>query len=296
MPVWLLLAIFAQLLSALTVFIDKYVLVSKTGIKHPAAFAFYTMMLSGVVVVLIPFGLVSFPSAEVALYSLASGILYMTGLLFLYRTLQSLSVIDVIPITAASGAIATAILASFFLTKDFPPSFLPAFILLILGTSFIYCFCFSRQLFFMAVASGMLFGASTFAVKLVFEVTTFGNAFFWPLFMNVIVAVLVLAPARFFAIKDGLQSSSSGAKWMVLASKTLGGVSFFLSFVAIALGSVTIVSALGGLQLIFLFILTPILMRQVPEIFSSEIISSEMVLKAMGTVSIALGLATLFVA
>lgn len=290
---WLGLAIFAQLLSALTVFIDKYVLISKMGIKHPAAFAFYTMMLSGVVLVLVPFGLVSVPTAEVAFLSLVSALLYMTALIFLYRVLRVLSVTDVIPITAASGALTTGILATFLLTHDLPSTFLPGFLLLTLGTVFIYCFCFSRRLLLMAIASGALIGASTFAVKLVFEVTTFGNALFWPLFMNVIVALVVLAPARFFAIKDGFNASSSGVKWMVLFSKGLGGLAFFLTFIAIALGSVSVVSALGGLQLIFLFILTPLFMKRV-DIFKNEIQSSEIVIKAAGTICIALGLAALF--
>lgn len=290
---WLGLAIFAQLLSALTVFIDKYVLISKTGIKHPAAFAFYTMMLSGVVIALVPFGLVSVPSAEVAFLSLVSSLLYMTALLFLYRVLRELSVTDVIPITAASGALTTGILAMFLLTQDLPATFMPGFLLLILGTIFIYCFCFSRRLLLMAIASGALIGASTFLVKLVFEATTFGNALFWPLFMNAVVALVVLAPSRFFAIKDGFKASSSGVKWMVLFSKGLGGFSFFLTFIAIALGSVSVVSALGGLQLIFLFILTPLFMKRV-DIFKNEIQSSEIVIKAVGTICIALGLAALF--
>ena len=81
---------------------------------------------------------------------------------------------------------------------------------------------------------------------------------------------------------------------MVLISKALGGLAFFLSFIAIALGSVSIVSALGGLQLVFLFILTPLLMRRV-DVFKNEIASEEFVLKAVGTVCIVLGLAALFV-
>ncbi|MFQ5541006.1 MAG: hypothetical protein ACE5F4_02065 [Candidatus Paceibacteria bacterium] len=295
MLVWLSLAVFAQFLSALTVFIDKYVLVSKEGIRSPAAFTFYTMLLSGVVVVLLPFGLVYFPTAEVAFLSTVSALLYMSGLLFLYRALQELSVTDVIPITAAFGAMTTGILATVLLTHDLTLAMLPGFLLLIIGTSFIYCFCFSWRIFFTTVAAGILIGASTFTIKLVFEAADFGNALFWPLFMNVVVALLVLAPARFFAIKEGLSSSSSGAKWMVLVSKVLGGVAFFLTFIAIALGSVSIISALGGLQLVFLFILTPLLMRRVPGVFKGEIPSNVLVLKAVGTLSIVLGLAALFV-
>ena len=102
---WLFFAILAQFLSALTVFIDKYVLVSKQGIKHPAAFAFYSALLSGVVITFIPFGVIGIPSALVAFLSLVSGLLYVTSLLFLYRVLQVISVTEVIPITAAAGAL-----------------------------------------------------------------------------------------------------------------------------------------------------------------------------------------------
>lgn len=294
---WVVLAITAQFLSALTVFIDKYVLVSKTGIKHPAAFAFYTAMLSGVVVVLIPFGLVSLPTAEVAFLSLLSAMLYVTSLLFLYRVLQKLSVTDVIPITAAVGAIVTGVLASFFLIGDIPASFVPAFVLLVVGTFLIYCFCFPWQYLVMTILSGALVGSATFIVKLVFESAgSFGNALFWPLFMNVVVALVVLAPARFKAIKMTLKESSGGAKFLVLLSKALGGAAFFLTFLAISLGSVTIVNALGGLQLIFLLILVPLFIRRLPEVFSHEFMPGTFVLKIVGTVCVVLGLAALFLA
>lgn len=291
---WVAIAVFSQFISALTVFIDKYVLVSKEGIKHPAAFAFYTMMLSGVVVVLLPFGVVSLPSTNVFLFSLLSALFYMSGLLFLYRALRELSVTDVIPITAAFGAMSTGLLASFFLTHDLTVNALPGFLLLILGTVLIYCFCFSWRLFFLTVCAGVFIGASTFAVKLVFETTGVANALFWPLIMNVLVALVVLAPTRFFAIKDSLKSSSSGAKWMVMISKALGGLSFFLTFVAIYLGSVSIVSAIGGLQLIFLFMLAPLVTRRIGA-FQGELSRRTVVLKITGTLAIVLGLAALFI-
>ncbi|MEK9196398.1 MAG: hypothetical protein AAB914_03445, partial [Patescibacteria group bacterium] len=93
--------------------------------------------------------------------------------------------------------------------------------------------------------------------KLVFDAAdTFFSGLFWLLIMNAIVALITLAPARFFAIRDSLKGSSSGAKYLAVLSKALGGAAFFLSAVAISLGSVSIVNALGGLQLVFLFILT----------------------------------------
>ncbi|PIR85431.1 hypothetical protein COU15_00650 [Candidatus Kaiserbacteria bacterium CG10_big_fil_rev_8_21_14_0_10_45_20] len=291
---WLFFAIFAQFLSALTVFIDKYVLVSKQGIKYPAAFAFYAALLSGVVIVLVPFGVVSLPSVTVALLSVVSGSLYVLSLLFLYRVLQVISVTEAIPITAAAGAVATGILATIFLAGDLHLTHLPAFLLLILGTFLIYCFCFSWKFFFMTVSAGALLGASTFVVKIIFGTTDFWNALFWPLFTNVLVALFVLAPLQFRSIKKGLQQSSGTAKGMVLVSKSFGGIAFFFTFIAISLGSVSLVSALGGLQLLFLLILVPLFMHQMPDIFKNEFSSGQVYIKIVGTLCVIIGLGLLF--
>lgn len=294
MIVWFTLAVLAQALAALTVFIDKYVLVSKTGFGSPTAFAFYTAMLSGTVLILVPFGVVSLPSAELALLGLVSAMLYITSLVFLYRTLQELSVTEVIPITAASGAVATGILATIFLQTDLPLAFVPAFLLLVVGTFLIYCFCFSARFFAMAVAAGALVGSSTFVVKLAFGFADFWTALFWTLFANVIVAILLLAPTRYRAIKEGLQQSSTTTKGLALLSKALGGFAFFLTFIAISIGSVTIINAMSGLQLIFLLILVPLFIRQIPDVFRSEFLPGTVYLKIAGTLFIVIGLATLF--
>lgn len=294
MASWLLLAVVAQALSALTVFIDKYVLVSKNGFQHPTAFAFYTAMLSGVVLVLVPFGVVSWPSIQLAFLSLCSAMLYITSLIFLYRTLQKLSVTEVIPITGAAGAITTGILAAIFLQHDLPFAMIPGFILLVIGTFLIYCFCFSWRYFAMTVAAGTLVGASTFCVKLAFGYADFWTALFWTLFANVVVALLLLAPSRFYAISDGFKVSSGRVKWLALISKGLGGFAFFLTFIAISLGSVSIVNALGGLQLVFLLIFVPLFIHRLPDVFRSEFLPGTVVLKVVGTISVVAGLAALF--
>ncbi len=146
MGLWLLFAILAQAITALTVFIDKYVLVSKTGIKSPAAFAFYTAMLSGLVLVLLLFGVVGMPSINLLGAGLLSAVAYIGALLFLYHTLKVLSATNVIPITASAAAITTGALAILFLSQDLPMSSIPAFLLLTIGTLCVYCFCFPKEL------------------------------------------------------------------------------------------------------------------------------------------------------
>ncbi len=62
MTLWIAIAALAQLISAGIIFVDKYVLVSKSHVGKPVVYAFYVSILSGFVLVLVPFGLVSVPT------------------------------------------------------------------------------------------------------------------------------------------------------------------------------------------------------------------------------------------
>lgn len=295
MSLWVLLAILAQALSAFAAFIDKYVLVRKKGVRHPVAYAFYTATLSGAIVILIPFGVIHLPSVPVLFFSLCAAILYITSLIFLYRALRLLSVTDVIPITGAASAITTGILASFWLVHDITPSLIPAFLLLTIGTFMIYCFCFPFGFLFMTIAAGVLGGASTFMLKFIFGYTDFYNALFWPLIMNVVVASVMIAPIRWLSIRETFHDSSAGSKSLVILSKTISGIAAVCIFGAIALGSVTIVNALAGLELVFILIFASVFAHHIPHVFQAEMRVDRMVLKIAGTVAIILGLAALFV-
>jgi drug/metabolite transporter (DMT)-like permease len=294
MILWVVLAIVAQALSAFAVFIDKYVLVSKAGVRHPTAYAFYTAMLSSVVLVLVPFNVVHWPTASVAFFSICAAILYIVSLIFLYRALRKLSVTDVIPITGAASALVTGLLASVWLAHDIPPSLIPAFVLLTIGTFCIYCFCFPWELLLMTIASGALGGASTFMLKFIFESTNFWNALFWPLIMNVVVALIIIAPVRWLSIYETFHQSSFGSKGLVLVSKSLAGIAAVCIFGAIALGSVTIVNALSGLELVFILIFAGVFAHRIPHVFQAEMRVDRLVLKIAGTVAIVIGLGTLF--
>lgn len=295
MSSWLLFAVLAQAVAALTAFIDKYLLVAKTGIKHPVAYAFYTTLLSGAVLVLLPFGLVGAPSLPLLGASLMSAVSYLVALLFLYATLKVLTATNVIPITASASAVTTGVLAVIFLAQDLPLSAIPAFLLLTIGTLLVYCFCFPRELLYSSLAAGACFGISAFAAKLAFSATPeFFTALFWLLFMNVVVACVLLLPFRWKEIVGSYRDSSHGAKWLVLVSKALGGVAFLLTVLAIQQGSVALVSALAGLQLLFLLIFVPLFAHKIPDVFQYELTRETLFLKVLATLLIITGFAFLY--
>lgn len=306
MSLWISLVVLAQFLTAIIVVINKHLLVSKNGFKKPVVYAFYVALLSGFVVVLIPFGVVNLPSVMLVILSLVATVSFLASILLLFTALKTLQASDVAPVLGATSAISTALLAYFFLATDLPSAFIPAFVLMTLGTFLIYCFCFSWRIFLLVVLSGICFGVSSFLIKMMFLEASFYDAFFWSRMANVLGAfALLVVPANLRAIRENLLSrkkeavaidSKSYTPYLVIANKSLDGVAFLLTTIAISLGSVSIVGAMAGLNLVFLLIIPFFLGKRFQYLFWDDPSSKAFKLKLIGTVLIVLGLATLFVA
>lgn len=257
MTTWLWIAIIAQFIFALTILIDKHIVVRAEHIGKPAVYAFYSAFLSGFVVVLVPFGYVSLPNSSVMLLSVLSGVTFLGGIYCLYSALRLGHASDVAPVTGAVSAIATIVLAAALLDSDITPSLFFPVAFLVAGTALIAHFHFTMRALLYIATAGSLLGATLFLSKLIFLQTDFFNGFFWPRFMTMVVAsLLLLIPAARAVILKGGTHSTHRAKFLVVANKTLAGVGSFLTAIAVSLGSVSIVNSLSGLQFVFLFFLT----------------------------------------
>lgn len=295
MFIWIGLVVFAQMINAVIVLVDKYLLNSTKGINQPAVYAFYVSMLSGVVLIMVPFGAVSWPGATVIGLSLGMALAYILSIYFLYSALKITDASDVVPVAGAVSAIATFALVHFGLDQDLPGNFMLAFVFLVIGTLLISHFRFNTRSFVLVFFSGILFGVSAFLIKLIFEYSSFADGFFWSRMANVFGALfLLLIPANWTAIKESMQSSSSGIKWMVVGNKTLSGVSFLLVMVAINMGSVSIVNALSGLQFVFLLTFAYFCVNRFPAVFSGEIHPHRFNHKLYGVIFIIFGFLALF--
>ncbi len=299
MTFWLILAALAQVLNAGTVLIDKYVLVNVRG-EHraPVSYAFYISLLSGFVLVLVPFGYIGVPSAQVLFLCLLTAATYIASIVFLYTALRSAGPSDVVPVVGALSAIATFLLAYIYLRADLPESSGLAFGLLILGTFLISRFRFTWKGFCHVALAGILFGVSAFLIKLIFLSTTFIDGFFWSRMTNVIGALILLAwPGNYQAIFASVKHSTSRTKLLVVGNKALSGAAFVLTLFAIHLGSVSVVNALSGLQFVFLFLFALIGAHRYPKIFHGEIPAvrtQSFPHKVYGIIFIVFGLLALF--
>lgn len=272
MSSWLLLVVGAHFLYAITVLLDKHIVVRAAHIGRPIVYAFFISLLSGFVVVIAPFGLVSFPSSIVFGLSLLSAATFVLALFFLYSALKSARASDVAPVVGAISAITTLVLAALFLSGDINASVLPAVLLLVLGTALISHFHFARHALVFAFLSGIFFGTSIFLAKIVYLEAGFLDGFFWTRSLNVVVALsLLLVPTFRTAIFHGGTRSSHGAKALVVGNKVVGGIASVLTAYAINLGSVTVVNALSGLQFVFLFLFALLFSKHAPNLRDSGI-------------------------
>ncbi|MFZ2887265.1 MAG: hypothetical protein WA021_05595 [Minisyncoccia bacterium] len=255
MTSWVLLAVGAQFLAALTILIDKRIVARTEHLGRPIVYTFFVMLLSGFVIVLAPLGYVSVPANNVLVLALFNAVTFGAGLFFLYSALRDARTSDVAPVVGAVSAIATVLCASFFLKDDIVLTHIPAILLLAVGTAVISHFHFSRKAIVNTLLAGVFFGATAFSAKLIFLDTSFIDGFFWTRMMNVVVAIgLLLIPALRAGIFHGGKRASSSAKGLLISNKVIGGIAGVLTSLAISLGSVSIVNALAGLQFVFLFI------------------------------------------
>lgn len=265
MMTWITLAVAAQFLSALSILVDRHIVVRAQHIGKPIVYAFYVSLLSGLVVIAAPFFEIAWPSWRVLTLSLANAATFVAAIFYLYSGLRVARASDIAPVVGAVSALTTFAAAALWISGDVSGPFVVPLGLLIVGTAIISHFHFTRRALAYALVSGLMFGASVFLAKLVYLETDFADGFFWTRAMNVMIALaLLLVPAFRIAIFRGGKQSSHGARLLVIGNKVLAGSASVLTALAISLGSVSIVNSLAGFQFVFLFIFSILFGRRMP--------------------------------
>ena len=292
---WLYLALIAQLLNAAVILADKYLVTSK-AISKPVVYAFYVGLLSGVVVLTAPFGVIFPPRLEIIGLSFLIALSYIFSILFLYKSLAASDASDVAPVSGALAAISTLVFSFVFLNHDLSRNFLTGFILLVGGTLLMSFFRFKKWSALHAVLAGVLFGLSSVFVKILFNTTSFIDGFFWSRMANVAGALMLLLwPANLRAIVQNIKSSTRGTKLLVMGNKGLAGTAFLLILLAISLGDVSIVNALAGAQFLFLLLFALIFTKKFPGYFFETVYRRHIIIqKLAGIILISAGLVFLF--
>ncbi len=269
MPVWILLAVVAQLLNAIVSLVDKYIVTDERILPQPFVYAFYTCALSGAAIAVYAFSAapapldgvsfpdirnVRFPSLEVMGLALLAAYTFFYALVSLFKALRRADASDVVPVVGAVSAVCSFGLAYLFLDARLSQNFLFGVLLLALGTALVSRFRFSWKIALSCVHAGVFFAFHFVVIKGLFNATSFDDGFFWSRVGFVVFALsLLLVPQYGRRILTQLKATGRRASAFVLTNKVIAGLASVLILKATELGDVSVVQALGGLQYVFLF-------------------------------------------
>jgi len=295
---WLFVALGAYFLISLNLTIDKVIL--KNSLPHPVVYCFYMGMLSIFGLVFAPFGKVSL-NWENIITGIVVGGVFMLALFIMYKAVFAYEASRVGPIIGAVTPIFVSLLSFLFLGERFAFRELLVFFLLVAGGILISVDLDgmskeekrskAMKVFWISLLSALAFGVYYVLLKHVYNQGTFVSGFVWTRIGSFLATFLFLIPASnrklIFGESKHLKLSAGG---LVVANKTLSGVAFALLNYAIALGSVTLVNAMQGIQYGFLLLIVTIFSKFYPRILAEGIDRKTMLQKIIAVVLIGTGL------
>lgn len=306
---WIAVAIGSYFLFAVVALVDKYLL--SGPLSNPKTYVFYIGILGGAVVFLLfIFGFVIIPELPVLLLGLLAGIMRAFMLLLLFVGLRLFEASRIIPTFGGTLPLFTFSL-TILVTQNreiFLPLHFLSFLFLLAGTIAInYTKIRSVTTQSLLYASGAaFFGASSFFFsKFVYTVQPFFSSLAWILLGAFSISPILFMSAEvrkdvskiFLKRKEAVSSSARNFPfWIFLGNQAAGGSAVLLQNFAIALvpfGLLPLVSAIGGIEYLFLFLLIVIFSRYFPSFIHEEISRNAIIQRIIAITLISIGLALL---
>jgi drug/metabolite transporter (DMT)-like permease len=311
MQLWLLIVIIAQVIYSFVALMDKYIITSKK-IQKPFFYGFFVSSLSVIPIFLyalstfeIKIGAFAMPlmknvgSPDVPILAMAfvAAFAGFNGLVSLYRALRLADASDVIPVVGSLSAVGTFILSFVVFAEQLSSNFLFGFVLLVLGTLLVSHFRFvgKKDVLLSTIHAGVLFALKAVMIKGMFDYTSFDDAFFWSrIGLALYLVSIVLIPRFRRKIIANTKRTKTSGGLLVVANSILGGVAAFLTLKAIELGDVTLVQALGGLQFLFLTVISFLVGWVIPKHFGENNTLEDILQKGIAVILIMFGFFLLF--
>jgi len=265
---WLTPIILAYFLFAIVALGDKYLL---KGPLNPKIYAFYVGVLGILTLFLIPFVGFSIPGVLGLLFCLLAGTIYIFALLGLYEGLEKFEASRIIPaIGGFSPIFILALTYSFSGGKEILGyRELLAFLFLLLGSVLITIEP-TKKISFkslkVSVLTAFLLALTFVLTKYVYLMLPFWTGFIWIRISAFLIALFFIlfreVRKEVFSAKSSFSKKTSV---FFLFNQGVGAGAFVLQNWAIALAGfayLSIISALQGIQYVFLFILAALILKE----------------------------------
>jgi len=292
MRYYVVIAIVAYLAFSVNSVIDKFLL--KKTIPKPAVYAFYIGILSGIALLLFPFGL-TVPSWKIFGLALLSGAAFVLALLAFFEGLKREDASRVLPSIGALAPAFTFALSAGIVGERLLPREIWGLAVLTAGTLLISGWNPLEKKkvhwFRFAALAALLFALSFTFAKAVYLDQSFISGLIWTR-VGIVLAALsfLLFPSFRRDISQTTQNINGGSKMLFLSGQLLAAGGGLLQNYAVSMGSVTLVNALQSTQFAFLFLLTLILSLYFPKILKEDISRRTLVKKVASLVVISIGL------
>lgn len=296
---WLFAAILAYFLLAIVTLVDKYLLGGL--MPSPKVYAFYVGIFGILALVLVPFGFL-IPSPFQILLALLAGIFHILAILVYYNGLKSFEASRIVPAIGGLLPIFTFGLIYFFSGGKETLSFIKiiAFFMLILGSISIAWERKKRvslKSLQISALAAFLFALYFILVKFVYLEQPFISGFIWTR-----IGAFLLAITLFFSkeVRTELfikKKTFNLKTWGIFIPNgaAAAGASILQNW-AIALAGiayVAVISALVGIQYVFVLIFAILLSLKSPKILKEEVSTAIVLHKALALFLIAGGLVLL---
>jgi len=274
---WLLVAVSSYFLFAIVNLVDKNLLGRR--IPNPQVYTFYIGSLGILLLGLAPFGFLTIPKVSILILALAAGIFHTLGVFVYLVGLKKFEVSRIIPAMGAFLPIFILGLTLIFSKKNEVLAFpdIIAFISLLLG-SFLITLEKKKNITLtsikIAILAAFFFALYFITAKFVYLEQPFISGLIWTR-----VGAFLLALCFLFskAVREDIKKPRiiQGKTWAIFLSNEITSSSgFILQNWAIALAPIIylgIISALEGIQYVFILIFVILLSLKFPQILKEEI-------------------------
>jgi len=295
---YILIAIFGYIFLAVTNIFDKFILTK--AVKKASLFVFYSTALVTPILILVPFGAGFLSGYFDWLMAICGGVFFVLALWAMYRGFKESEISHAGPLVGASTPFFVLIFSFLFLSETLTVWQLGGVVLLILG-SLVTSFEKSRKhhgihkAMLWMVLAGLLYAVSHVCSKYIYDIYDFYTGLVWTRGFMGLAGLLLLfdGSVRRSLFKKERKKEKNTKKnqlFLVLSSRVLAVVAVILIQYAIAIGSVTIVNALAGVQFAFLILLVAFLTKFVPKLFKEKFVKGELKTELLAVIIIAVGL------
>ncbi|HAO52687.1 TPA: hypothetical protein DCQ85_04450 [Candidatus Magasanikbacteria bacterium] len=294
---WFLIALIGYISFAVVFMLDKVIVSDKLG--KPIIYTFYSTIYMSAALLALPFvGWGLFQGID-WLFAIISGLAFGFGLWTLFLALEKDETSHISPFNGAFVTIFVYFFSSFFLGENLTQFSQVGVIVLVFAALLLSLQKTKKRQsfsigFLWAIVSGLFFAISHVLAKYLYDIYPFWSTLVWTKAFVGLVGILTLfSPTVYKSFKKTKNKdvTKNNTAFLIILDKVLAIIGVICIQYAIALGSVTVVNAMIGVQYVLMFVLILFFTKFAPQKFNEYFTKKELAVEFIAICLVVLGTA-----